>query len=161
MMTHGRDAHARSPRLSPNWANHTSPWQRPGVGPNAVRPYIARMMFAGKTRIYGVAKQRCFVRPRPHWARPVKGVADLEKYVRATRHATLGTQTSNPMSAPPAVLPEVDDLRNFLAEAEKTLILRTLRPTNCAQAEAARRLGISRSDLGYKIAKYGISDPVR
>ena len=57
------------------------------------------------------------------------------------------------------VLPEVDDLRNFLAEVEKTLILRTLKSTNGAQAEAARRLGISRSDLGYKIAKYGISEP--
>jgi transcriptional regulator with GAF, ATPase, and Fis domain len=59
------------------------------------------------------------------------------------------------------VLPEVNDLRNFLAEAEKTLILRTLKTTNGAQAEAARRLGISRSDLGYKIAKYGISGPNR
>ena len=57
------------------------------------------------------------------------------------------------------VLPEVDDLRNFLAEAEKALILRTLKSTHGAQAEAARRLGISRSDLGYKIAKYGISSP--
>jgi DNA-binding NtrC family response regulator len=57
------------------------------------------------------------------------------------------------------VLPEVNDLRNFLAEAEKALILRTLKSTNGAQAEAARRLGISRSDLGYKIAKYGISSP--
>jgi DNA-binding NtrC family response regulator len=57
------------------------------------------------------------------------------------------------------VLPEVNDLRNFLAEAEKVLIVRTLKSTNGAQAEAARRLGISRSDLGYKIAKYGISEP--
>jgi len=59
------------------------------------------------------------------------------------------------------ILPEVNDLRNFLAEAEKTLILRTLKSANGAQAEAARRLGISRSDLGYKIAKYGINDPDR
>jgi transcriptional regulator with GAF, ATPase, and Fis domain len=59
------------------------------------------------------------------------------------------------------LLPEVDDLRNFLAEVEKTLILRTLKSTHGAQAEAARRLGLSRSDLGYKIAKYGISEPDR
>jgi len=58
-------------------------------------------------------------------------------------------------------LPEVDDLRNFMAEVERTLIIRTLKATNGAQAEAARRLGISRSDLGYKIAKYGISDSER
>ncbi len=57
------------------------------------------------------------------------------------------------------ILPEVDDLRNFLAEVEKTLILRTLKSTNGAQAEAARRLGVSRSDLGYKIAKYAINEP--
>jgi DNA-binding NtrC family response regulator len=59
------------------------------------------------------------------------------------------------------VLPEVNDLRNFLAEAEIALIRRTLKLTDGAQAEAARRLGISRSDLGYKISKYGISDPDR
>lgn len=57
------------------------------------------------------------------------------------------------------VLPEVDDMRNFLAEVEKTLIIRTLKSTHGAQAEAARRLGVSRSDLGYKIAKYRISEP--
>lgn len=57
------------------------------------------------------------------------------------------------------VLPEVIDLRSFLAEAEKVLIVRTLKSTNGAQAEAARRLGISRSDLGYKITKHGISEP--
>jgi hypothetical protein len=28
-----------------------------GFGPNAVRPYIARKMFAKKTRIYGIAMQ--------------------------------------------------------------------------------------------------------
>jgi DNA-binding NtrC family response regulator len=56
------------------------------------------------------------------------------------------------------LLPQVKNLRSFLAEAEKALILKTLRTTKGAQAEAARRLGISRSDLGYKIAKYGIAE---
>ncbi len=54
------------------------------------------------------------------------------------------------------LLPEVDDLRAFMAGLEKDLILRTLKSTNGAQAEAARRLGLSRSDLGYKLAKFGI-----
>ena len=58
-------------------------------------------------------------------------------------------------------LPDVSDLRQFLADAEKALIVRTLQSTNGAQAEAARRLGISRSDLGYKLSKYGINDPAR
>src|SRR5271157_627380 len=57
------------------------------------------------------------------------------------------------------VLPEVDDLRSFMAEVERELIIRTLKATDGAQAEAARRLGLSRSDLGYKVAKYGIKNP--
>jgi DNA-binding NtrC family response regulator len=53
-------------------------------------------------------------------------------------------------------LPESVQLREFLAEAEKTLIERALKQTQGAQAEAARRLGLSRSDLSYKLTKYGI-----
>jgi DNA-binding NtrC family response regulator len=53
-------------------------------------------------------------------------------------------------------LPESMQLREFLAEAEKTLIERALKETEGAQAEAARRLGLSRSDLSYKLGKYGI-----
>jgi len=40
-------------------------------------------------------------------------------------------------------------------------LAKALKSTDGAQAEAARRLGISRSDLGYKIAKYGITDADR
>jgi DNA-binding NtrC family response regulator len=53
-------------------------------------------------------------------------------------------------------LPQSAQLREFLAEAEKTLIERALKETQGAQAEAARRLGLSRSDLSYKLTKYGI-----
>ena len=53
-------------------------------------------------------------------------------------------------------VPEKLDLREFLAETEKKLILRALETSNGAQADAARRLGISRSDLSYKLTKYGI-----
>ncbi|MGC2197252.1 MAG: sigma-54 dependent transcriptional regulator [Terriglobales bacterium] len=51
-------------------------------------------------------------------------------------------------------LPASFDLRNFLSTVEKTLIERTLQSTRGAQAEAARRLGLSRSDLSYKLLKY-------
>ena len=51
-------------------------------------------------------------------------------------------------------LPASFDLRNLLSIVEKTLIERTLQSTNGAQAEAARRLGLSRSDLSYKLLKY-------
>jgi DNA-binding NtrC family response regulator len=51
-------------------------------------------------------------------------------------------------------LPPSFDLRTFLSTVEKSLIERTLQSTRGAQAEAARRLGLSRSDLSYKLLKY-------
>jgi DNA-binding NtrC family response regulator len=54
------------------------------------------------------------------------------------------------------MMPQAFDLRLFLNELEKAFILRVLSATSGAQAEAARRLGVSRSDLSYKIAKYGL-----
>ena len=48
------------------------------------------------------------------------------------------------------------DLTGVLESAEKELIVRTLNSTNGAQAEAARRMGLSRSALAYKLTKYGI-----
>jgi DNA-binding NtrC family response regulator len=51
-------------------------------------------------------------------------------------------------------LPASFDMRSFLASVEKSLIERTLQATRGAQAEAARRLGLSRSDLSYKLLKY-------
>ena len=48
------------------------------------------------------------------------------------------------------------DLTGILERAEKELIVRTLTSTHGAQAEAARRMGLSRSALAYKLTKYGI-----
>jgi DNA-binding NtrC family response regulator len=48
------------------------------------------------------------------------------------------------------------DLTGVLEHAEKELIVRTLSSTHGAQAEAARRMGLSRSALAYKLTKYGI-----
>ncbi len=48
------------------------------------------------------------------------------------------------------------DLTALLEGAEKELIVRTLNTTHGAQAEAARRMGLSRSALAYKLTKYGI-----
>ena len=48
------------------------------------------------------------------------------------------------------------DLTGVLEDAERKLIVRTLTSTHGAQAEAARRMGVSRSALAYKLAKYGI-----
>ena len=57
------------------------------------------------------------------------------------------------------VLPEALDLRPFLATLEKALVVRALKATGGAQAEAARKLGLSRSDLSYKLSKFGIKNP--
>jgi DNA-binding NtrC family response regulator len=53
-------------------------------------------------------------------------------------------------------LPESVSLRTILADTEKALLERALRSAKGSQAEAARRLGLTRSDMTYKLAKYGI-----
>ena len=54
------------------------------------------------------------------------------------------------------MMPETHDLRDFLASLEKAVIQRALKMTGGAQAEVARRLGLSRSDLSYKLGKHRI-----
>ena len=56
-------------------------------------------------------------------------------------------------------LPARLDLRELLGAVEKSVIQRTLAATQGAQAEAARRLGLSRSDLSYKLSKYELRKP--
>jgi two-component system, NtrC family, response regulator HydG len=58
------------------------------------------------------------------------------------------------------MMPDTLDLREFLASLEKALIQRALNATNGAQAEAARRLGLSRSDVSYKLGRHNIRTPV-
>jgi DNA-binding NtrC family response regulator len=57
-------------------------------------------------------------------------------------------------------LPASVDLRQLLVAFERGLIERALEQANGVQAEAARMLGVSRSDIGYKVAKYAIGRPV-
>ena len=54
------------------------------------------------------------------------------------------------------LMPETLDLREFLASLERAVIQRALRTTGGAQAEASRRLGLSRSDISYKLGKHNI-----
>ena len=60
-----------------------------------------------------------------------------------------------------ALLPQQVDLRETLATIERTLILRALDSTGGVQAEAARSLELSRSDFGYKLAKYTLNGSTR
>ena len=55
-----------------------------------------------------------------------------------------------------ARLPRHLNLRQTMTEIERALIVRSLDLANGVQAEAARYLGLSRSDLGYKVGKYGL-----
>jgi len=48
------------------------------------------------------------------------------------------------------------DLKAGLLDLEREMILRALEMSGGVQAEAARRLGISRSDIGYKIRKHAL-----
>ncbi len=59
-------------------------------------------------------------------------------------------------SAGPGTLPERVNLPEYLDQMEKSLVERMLEAAGGRQAEAARRLGISRSVLSYKLTKYGI-----
>lgn len=55
-------------------------------------------------------------------------------------------------------LPQHLDLRDALTRLERNIIARALESSGGVQAEAARRLSLSRSDLGYKVTKYALSD---
>ena len=50
------------------------------------------------------------------------------------------------------------DLRDVLTRLERNLIARALDSAGGVQAEAARRLSLSRSDLGYKVSKYALNE---
>jgi DNA-binding NtrC family response regulator len=54
------------------------------------------------------------------------------------------------------LMPETINLRELLEQVEKGLIVRALKSSSGVQAEAARRLQLSRSDISYKIGKYEI-----
>ncbi len=68
------------------------------------------------------------------------------------------TLPANGNSAHALSIPFTDsfDLTGVLESAERELIVRTLSATRGAQAEAARRMGLSRSALAYKLTKYGV-----
>jgi DNA-binding NtrC family response regulator len=54
------------------------------------------------------------------------------------------------------ILPDEFQLRSTLASWERSIIEQTLQKTKGSKTEAARRLGLSKSDLSYKLAKYRI-----
>jgi DNA-binding NtrC family response regulator len=81
------------------------------------------------------------------------GIDDLP--LPRMEEATIGSQPA-PSTALPTSVAESFNLTSVLEQTEKDLILRVLSSTGGAQAEAARRMGLSRSALAYKLNKYGI-----
>jgi DNA-binding NtrC family response regulator len=71
-------------------------------------------------------------------------------------HFPLPASVPAGVEGPVNPLPETIDLTEFLERTEKEVILRALAAGDGVQAEAARRLGLSRSALAYKLTKYGI-----
>ncbi len=57
-----------------------------------------------------------------------------------------------------AQFPEQIDIREMFTQLEKSLIERAIDLSGGVQAEAARRLGLSRSDFGYKLGKHSMSN---
>jgi DNA-binding NtrC family response regulator len=53
-------------------------------------------------------------------------------------------------------LPTSVDLRELLTAFERGLLERAMEQANGVQAEAARMLGLSRSDMGYKVTKFAM-----
>jgi DNA-binding NtrC family response regulator len=71
-----------------------------------------------------------------------------------------GVGRSAPASGPEAylqTLPESIDLAGTISLIERHLVLRALAAAGGVQAEAARRLGVSRSLLAYKLKTLGVS----
>ncbi len=66
------------------------------------------------------------------------------------------TSTKDGNAAWLTALPAVVNIREVLEDVEKGLIQRALSASDGVQAEAARRLQLSRSDLAYKLGKYSI-----
>jgi DNA-binding NtrC family response regulator len=55
-----------------------------------------------------------------------------------------------------AQFPEQIDLRDAFTQLERSLLMRAIDSSRGVQAEAARRLGLSRSDFGYKLSRHSI-----
>ena len=84
------------------------------------------------------------------------GMEDLPVPQIAEAAAVGGNGDKGSLQFPVAPATKSFDLTALLEQTEKDLILRTLSATGGAQAEAARRMGLSRSALAYKLTKYGI-----
>lgn len=76
------------------------------------------------------------------------GDSEISSIDLPTTTTTLGSPT----------FPDDFNLRKMLADWERDAIVQMLGKTHGGKAEAARRLGLSKSDITYKLSKYGIAN---
>jgi transcriptional regulator with GAF, ATPase, and Fis domain len=74
----------------------------------------------------------------------------------ATSGEAPGGGNGDPVRRCAQALPPTIDLRDAMEQLEKALLTRAMEDAGGVQAEAARRLNLSRSDIGYKLRKYGL-----
>src|SRR3984893_1704863 len=80
------------------------------------------------------------------------GRIDLPEAAEAQREGSASVPSIGGMA-----LPDEFQLRSTLASWERSIIEQTLQKTKGSKTEAARRLGLSKSDLSYKLSKYGLA----
>ncbi len=78
---------------------------------------------------------------------------------RAEAGGARGAGALDPVERLVGALPERVDLRELLERIERRLLEQMLAEADGVQAEAARRLGISRSDMSYKVRRLGLDRP--
>ncbi len=110
-------------------------------------------------RISGRVLEQLLAHPWPGNVRELEHT--IERAVLLCRGDELDRVQLPPVEAEdsdePGVLPPGSTLPDALQEAERRYIVEALKEDKGVQARAARRLGISRSNLNYRINKLGIS----
>jgi two-component system response regulator HydG len=120
----------------------------PRISPAALLA-LSQYDFPGNVReLRNVVERACILAPGP----------ELQPEDFPIALASSGTGGAGSPAGPAwlSSLPPSVDLRRMLDEVEKSLVGRALESAGGVQAEAARRLGISRSDIAYKIRKHGL-----
>ncbi len=127
------------------------------IPPRRIRPEalakLARYSFPGNVRELRNLLERAYILARGESFGPEDFPLDP---------ALVAVDTAPPPAAadPTAVylasLPEKIGVREVMDSIERGLLARALRSAGGVQAEAARSLGISRSDMAYKLRKHGL-----
>lgn len=109
---------------------------------------LRRYSFPGNIRELRNLLERAHILARGTWLEPEDFPLEMENLVPSRTNSAEITRELI------ARFPENLDLRETLNQIENAFIRRALECSKGIQAEAARKLNLSRSDLGYKISKF-------